>query len=140
MDLGILSDTLGYLLRRASRDIDRRYQQHFRVLDLSSPQFAALILIDRNEQCTLGDLVRPLGIGQNNMAGLIGELIDKGWVRKETSASDRRARTLTLTDAGRALLADAMSVHARFVDEYSARLGPQRVRDLAQLLQGFEDT
>jgi DNA-binding MarR family transcriptional regulator len=138
MDLGVLAETFGYLLRRAWRDVDRRFQYHFRTLDLTSPQYSILILIDRNLDCTPGDLVEPLGISQNNLVGIIGDLIEKGYVRKATHGADRRARILTLTDMGRAALAAAHTVHEGYTAEYLERIGTDNLLELVRLLKMFD--
>lgn len=138
MELDILSTTFGYLLRRAWRDVDRRFQYHFRTLQLSSPQYSILILIEANADCTPGDLVQPLGISQNNLVGIVGDLIARGYVRKEAHAGDRRARTLTLTDAGRAALAEAHRAHDAYTEEYVRRIGADNLRALVGLLSMFD--
>lgn len=138
MDLATLDDAFGYLLRRAWRDIDRRFQHHFRTVSLSPPQYAIMILIDRNGACTPGDLVQPMGISQNNLVGIIGDLIKRGYVRKETHAEDRRARVLTLTDDGRVALDAAHEAHAAYNQEYVDRIGKENLTELVRLLQMFD--
>jgi hypothetical protein len=78
--------------------------------------------------CTPGDLVQPLGISQNNLAGIIGDLIDRGYVRKAAHSQDRRARILALTDSGIALLAEAHAAHAAYTAEYTQRIGAENLR------------
>jgi DNA-binding MarR family transcriptional regulator len=138
MDLGVLSETFGYLLRRAWRDVDRRFQYHFRTIDLTAPQYSILILVDRNADCTPGDLVEPMGITQNNLVGIIADLIDRGYVRKDMHGADRRARILTLTDAGRAALAEAHIIHQAYADEYEQRIGADNLRQLVRVLAMFD--
>lgn len=138
MDLGLLTDAYGYLLRRAWRDVDRRFQHHFRTVDLTAPQYAILILIDRNENCTPGDLVAPMGISQNNLVRIVGDLIDRHYVTKETHPHDRRARRLALTDAGRAALRTAHEAHAAYDREYEQRIGTDNLKELVRLLNLFD--
>ena len=138
IELATLTDTFGYLLRRAWRDVDRRFQHHFRTVDLTAPQFAIMILLDRNSYCTPGDLVQPMGISQNNLVGIVGDLIQRGYVRKDTHPDDRRARVLTLTPAGRDALQAAYAAHEAYTDEYADRIGPENLRELVRLLRMFD--
>jgi DNA-binding MarR family transcriptional regulator len=138
MDLDVLGDTFGYLLRRAWRDVDRRFQYHFRTLQMSAPQYSIMILIEANPDCTPGDLVQPMGISQNNLVGIIGDLITRGYVRKEAHAGDRRARMLTLTDEGRAALAEAHKAHEAYTAEYVQRIGADNLRELVRVLSMFD--
>lgn len=138
MDMGILIDTFGYLLRRAWRDSDRRFVYHFRTLDISAVQFSVLVLVDRNPGCTPGDLVVPMGITQNNMVGIIADLIKRGFITKKTDAKDRRARILTLTPEGLAMLAAANEVHDQYLAEYAERIGAVNLKELVRLLRMFD--
>ncbi|MDB5685069.1 MAG: MarR family transcriptional regulator [Sphingomonas bacterium] len=138
MDLNVLGDTFGYLLRRAWRDVDRRFQYHFRTLRLTAPQYSILILVNANPDCTPGDLVQPLGISQNNLVGIIGDLIDRGYVRKAAHSQDRRARILALTESGSAVLAEAHAAHAVYAAEYLRRIGADNLRELVRLLTMFD--
>ena len=138
LDLGILDQTFGYLLRRATRDVERRFQFYFRTVELTAPQFAIMILIERNADCTPGDLVQPIGISQNNLVGIIGDLVERGYVRKETDARDRRARILSLTDAGREALATAHEAHSVYMKEYLDRVGEGNLAQLVRLLRMFD--
>ncbi len=138
MDMGILIDTFGYLLRRGWRDADRRFIYHFRTLDISAVQFSVMVLIDRNPGCTPGDLVVPMGITQNNMVGIIADLIKRGFVTKKTDANDRRARMLTLTPEGVKMLAAAHAVHDEYLAEYAERIGAGNLKELVRLLRMFD--
>jgi DNA-binding MarR family transcriptional regulator len=138
MDLDMLGETFGYLLRRAWRDVDRRFQYHFRTIGLTAPQYSIMILIGRNTDCTPGDLVQPMGISQNNLVGIIADLIERGYVRKEAHAGDRRARILSLTDEGRAALAEAHEAHASYTEEYIQRIGEENLRELVRVLTMFD--
>ena len=138
IELATLTDTFGYLLRRAWRDVDRRFQHHFRTVDLTAPQYAIMILIDRNSYCTPGDLVQPMGITQNNLVGIIGDLIQRGYVRKDTHPDDRRARVLTLTRDGTDTLHAAHAAHEAYANEYAARIGTDNLRELVRLLRMFD--
>lgn len=134
----MLTDTFGYLLRRAWRDVDRRFAYNFRTLDISAVQFSVLVLISLNPGCTPGDLVAPMGIAQNNMVGIIGELIARGFVTKHTDAADRRARVLALTPAGSAMLAAAQEAHRTYHAEYVERIGADNLAQLVRILSMFD--
>lgn len=74
-------------------------------LDLTPLQFAALAALSRSpgvDQVTLAGL---LAYDRVTMSGVIDRLQKRGYVRREVSPRDRRARVLNLTDAGREVLA-----------------------------------
>lgn len=74
-------------------------------VDLTAPQFAALSVLARNpgiDQATLAGLIahdRP------TIGGVVERLEAKRLVERRTSDTDRRAKSLSLTQKGKALLA-----------------------------------
>lgn len=73
-------------------------------IDLTSPQFAALAILDENpgiDQATLAGLI---ALDRPTIGGVVERLAGKGFVVRETSETDRRAKRLTLTSAGKAMV------------------------------------
>lgn len=99
----------GHLIRRLNQISVALFAEHMSRagLTLTPVQFAALSAVDGHP-----------GIDQATVAGLVaydratlGKVIDKlearGLITRKTSPSDRRAKALDLTEAGRALLNQA---------------------------------
>jgi DNA-binding MarR family transcriptional regulator len=70
-------------------------------------QFAVLAAVAADEGLTQTALVRATGIDRSTLAELAARMISKGLLARERSASDARANTVRLTEAGRAALAEA---------------------------------
>lgn len=70
-------------------------------------QFAVLAAVAADEGLTQTALVRATGIDRSTLAELAARMIAKGLLARERSASDARANTVRLTEAGRAALAEA---------------------------------
>ena len=133
-----LVDAFGFLVRRAWRDVERRFSYHFRTVALTPLQFSILILLEHNNTCTPGELVLPLGISQNNVVGIVAELMQRDYVTKQVHAEDRRARVLALTDAGHDVLKAAHEAHAAYTKEFVQRVGADNLRELVALLKLFD--
>ena len=76
-------------------------------LDLTSVQYAALVTVRENpglDQATLAGLI---AYDRVTIGGVVERLVQKGLLRREVSPQDRRARVLTLTPAGQAVLETA---------------------------------
>lgn len=71
-------------------------------------QFAVLAAVAEDEGLTQTALVRATGIDRSTLAELVARMIGKGLLARERSASDARANTVRLTEAGRAALAEAL--------------------------------
>ncbi len=72
--------------------------------DLTPVQFAALTKIAAEpglDQATLAGLI---AYDRTTIGGVVDRLVEKGFVAREISAKDRRARELRITKAGRDML------------------------------------
>jgi len=67
-------------------------------------QFAVLTAVAENEGLTQTDLVRATGIDRSTLADLVARMLSKGLLARERSATDARANTVRLSEAGRAAL------------------------------------
>ena len=83
---------------------------------------AAAALADGQTQ---NDLVRATGIDRSTLADLVARMLAKGLLERQRSASDGRANTVRLSEAGRAVLAGsaaaAASADARLLDHLPAK-------------------
>ncbi len=87
---------------------------------LTQRQYAVLAAVAEDEGLTQTDLVRATGIDRSTLADMIARMIDKGYLGRERSALDARAKTVRLTDKGR----DALeSTHPRVADADARIMG-----------------
>ena len=91
-------------------------------------QFAVLCAVAGDEGLTQTDLVRATGIDRSTLAELVSRMIGKGWLARERSSADGRANTVTLTDNGRAALAEVEPKVAA-ADARILALIPSRARE-----------
>jgi len=137
--MGRLESAVGFLLLRAWRDAERRFDRHFRDLKLTPPQFATLILLELNHECTPGELAAALGMGHNNFVLVVDALVDRGFITRTTCADDRRKRRLALTEAGTAMLARAHEAENASEIEFKKHFGAGNPEKLIALLRRIEE-
>lgn len=89
-------------------------------IDLTSPQFAALAILDENpgiDQATLAGLI---ALDRPTIGGVVERLAAKGLVERKTSETDRRSKRLTLTAEGKDLVKrtqpTVLRIQARILD------------------------
>src|SRR6478736_7827726 len=99
-NMGRLESVPGFLLGRAWRDAQRRFERHFAGLQITAPQYAILILLEANEGLTPGQLAVGVGMGHNNLVVILDDLVDRGMVERTPCIDDRRKKRLSLTKAG----------------------------------------
>lgn len=103
--------------------------------DLTPVQYAALVALSANsgiDQVTLAGLI---AYDRTTITGVVDRLVQKGLVERRESRRDRRARELTMTEAGRRTLR-GMTPAVEAAQEIMLRgLTEKEARELVRLLQ-----
>ncbi len=91
-------DLLGYHLRRLSVKVMADLSGALKPLELNPADASILFVINANPGMTQSDVGKALGILRANMAPLIGTLVQRGFIERETI--DGRSQALKLTSSG----------------------------------------
>ena len=100
-------------VQRAARMVGRRFDDALRPLGLTNGQFSLLTSLNRAEPATMGAVAAVLAMDRTTLTAALKPLQRAGFVEVRIDLEDRRTRPLTLTPAGRALLASAVPVWNR---------------------------
>jgi DNA-binding MarR family transcriptional regulator len=100
-------------LQRAARAVGRLFDQAFRPIGLTNGQFSLLMALNRPQPPTIGDVAAVLAMDRTSLTAALKPLERRGLVDIAIDRGDRRARRLSLTDAGRAMLTKAVPVWRR---------------------------
>jgi DNA-binding MarR family transcriptional regulator len=111
-----LANLPGHLIRRAHQHAVGAFADALAAapqVDLTPVQFAILQALDTSGEMTLTRLVEAIALDAATCGSTLDRLEAKALVRRSASHTDRRRKTLMLTDAGRATLQRAWPlVHA----------------------------
>lgn len=130
-----LADSPGHLLHRAQQLAADAFGAHFPRAELTIRQYAILSAVDAHPGLTQTKLVRITGVDRSTMADLIARLQERGLVARGRLEEDARAKSVTLTAAGKAALA-ACTPAARAADQAILDALPKSKRELfVSLLQ-----
>ncbi len=103
--------------------------------DLTPVQYAALAAVGANpgiDQITLAGLI---AFDRTTITGVADRLVLKGLMKRQASSRDRRARELTLTDAGRRTLRGVTPAVETAQRIMLRGLTNQEAKELVRLLQ-----
>jgi len=98
-----LGEFLCFAIYSASHAFNRVYQPLLRELDLTYPQFIAMVLLWAQDGQTVGDLGRQLFLQSNTLTPMLKRLEALGYIRRNRDSADERQVRINLTDAGRKL-------------------------------------
>ena len=127
-------DMAGHLIRRLHQQsthifVERTQNEGF---DLTPVQFAALGTIYKYPGTDQAFVAENIGYDRATIGGVIDRLEKKGWVRRVVSEQDRRARELSLTAKGYAILSQ---VHPIVEDLQKDILNPLKSDKQQQLVE-----
>jgi DNA-binding MarR family transcriptional regulator len=107
LEMGELSELLGYSLKRAQLKVFEDFLHCMSPLQLTPAQFSVLLLLDRNPGRNQTEIANTLGILRPNFVAMLDGLESRDLCVRSRSTNDRRSHILMLTDKGRATLARA---------------------------------
>jgi DNA-binding MarR family transcriptional regulator len=107
LQLGELSELLGYSLKRAQLKVFEDFLRCVAPLQLTPAQFSVLLLLDNNPGRNQTEIANTLGILRPNFVAMLDGLESRDLCARMRSTNDRRSHILVLTDKGRAVLARA---------------------------------
>lgn len=126
--VAVLAHSPSHLLHRALQLALDVYAEETGAGTVTQRQYAVLAAVAADEGLTQTELVAATGIDRSTLADMIARMIEKGFLGRERSATDARAKTVSLTAKGVAALA-----------EVSPKVAAADARILANLTSGKRD-
>jgi len=93
-----LSRNFGFVLNDVARLLRTIFDRRVKSLGLTRSQWWVLQHVFRNHGATQSELAEVLEIEKATLGRLLDRLVDKGWLRRESDAGDRRAKRIYLTE------------------------------------------
>jgi DNA-binding MarR family transcriptional regulator len=110
-------------VQRAARMVGRRFDDALRPLGLTNGQFSLLASLNRPGPAAMGSVATLLAVDRTTLTAALKPLQRRGLIEVAVNPDDQRSRLLTLTPAGRSLLASAVPVWRRTHAEVEGQLG-----------------
>lgn len=105
-----LDNQVCFALYSATNAMIRAYRPMLKALDLTYPQYLAMLVFWQQDEISVKVLGEQLHLDSGTLTPLLKRLELKGLIRRERSKEDERARILCLTDAGATLKSQAKAV------------------------------
>ena len=90
---------LGYLIHDVSRLRRMMFDRALAPLGITRSQWWVLLHVFRNDGVTQSELADILEIEKATLGRLVDRLESNGWLKRESDATDRRAKRIYLTEA-----------------------------------------
>jgi len=135
-----LNSSVTHLLHRALQLALDYHADAAGQASLTQRQFTVLSAAGAADGLTQNDLVRATGIDRSTLADLVARLLAKGLLQRERSATDARANTVRLSDAGREALGAGAGAAGAADERLLALLSPKKRESFLKTLSALAST
>lgn len=132
--VGGLAEIVGFHIRLAHGAVYRHFSETFASLDLTQKQVSALWLVGEMPGVSQIELGRRLRMDRATTMTIVNRMQERGYMRRERSASDGRKQALYLTEAGAAALVEAKACIAEHEAWLKARFTREETEKLVEML------
>ena len=101
-----------FALSVAARNVVAVYRRFLEPMGLTHPQYLVMLALWQHGPLSIKDLSRLLQLDPGTLSPLVKRLAAADLVRRDRDPRDERALTITLTERGRALRAEAAAIPA----------------------------
>jgi DNA-binding MarR family transcriptional regulator len=137
IDAAALQPNIGALLFEVARLIRRRFDRRARQsgLPLTRHQARVLLLVARDEGLSQAVVAALLDIEPIALVRMLDRLHEEGLVERRPHPTDRRIRTLWLTQRGRGVVGRVLAINAEVREDACAGLAPEAREALTEALR-----
>lgn len=128
----------GHLIRRMHQLATAYFAEECGA-DLTAVQYAALAAIDAHPGVDATRLSEIIYFDRSTIGDVLDRIEAKGWIVRESTASDRRLKLLSISPAGRAVLKQVEPAIRRIQGRLLAPLTEAEGRNVVRLLAKMAD-
>ncbi|MBB6485168.1 MarR family winged helix-turn-helix transcriptional regulator [Rhizobium lusitanum] len=101
---------------RACQLMQQSLARELAYLDIKPPHLDILVNLFRFEGISQQELARKLLVGRSNMSMLLPQMEKRGLIERRGDKQDKRVLRLYLTESGRRLTKEAMTIQTALID------------------------
>lgn len=102
---------------------------------LSMPQFSILMQLHHKGPCGLSEISERFDVTAAAASQLVDKLVQAGYLEREEDPHDRRAKLLTLSDTGRALIDQGTEERYRWMEELAVNINMEEHGRVVEALE-----
>lgn len=105
--------------------------------EVTLPQYRVLVILAGHGPLALAEVASLLGVNPSTATRMCDRLVRKGLVRRRTPPADRRQVRLSITEAGRQVVADVTDLRRREINRVLRAIRPRHRQGLVESLEAF---
>ena len=127
-----LENQLCFPLYACSKEIVKAYKPYLDELDLTYTQYITMMVMWEHKELRVKEVGEKLFLDSSTLTPLFKKLEEKGYIKRQRSATDERDVFITITEAGEALKEKAVAIPERLAS--CVKLEPQKAAELYRTL------
>ncbi len=121
-------------LRGAARAVTQMYDEILRPSGLKATQFSVLAAVATKGPASMTVIAKALVMDRTTLTRNLKPLMDRGLVKADKGADDRRQRRIVVTREGKAVLAKALPLWKKAHEQIVTGIGFARWQGMVRLL------
>ena len=113
----------------------REWHRYVKSTGLSMPQFGVLMRLYHRGGCGISDISEQLDATPAAASQMVDRMLKDGWVERAEDPNDRRAKQVTLSAKGRALIENGMEARNRWTASLLAHLPANQHAKITETLR-----
>ena len=135
MNEELINLKLMVVISKLGKSLELKVSPEIRHKGLTFTQFTVLEAILHKGPQTVNDVITKAHSSSGNMGLVINNLIKSGFIVKEVSKTDKRARLLDLTSSGRELIRELYPSHVKTINSLMGSLDISEKVTLVNLMK-----
>jgi MarR family transcriptional regulator, transcriptional regulator for hemolysin len=132
-----LHDSLGYQLTLLSRINERRFEALLAPLGLTRVKWCVLLAVGQEGHQNPSDIAAFIGIDRTATSRALRALEADGQIARIDGTQDKRTTEVSLTDQGRATLAQANAAATENAERINAKLSWYQQKTLVEIIEAL---
>ena len=130
----------GYLVRRTQQISTALFAEECGAYDLTAVQYAALLAIGLHPRIEAARISRLISLDRSTLGDVLERIEAKGLVVRTATSADRRVKLLSLSPAGKKLIAEVESAVVRVQERLLEPLTAEERKTFVSLLCKLTDS
>ena len=127
------------VFHKAERTFRAAESHVFKDHQLTPTQFSVLETLYSKGDLRIQNLIDSILATSGNMTVVIRNMVRDGWITRETDPEDRRAYLVSITDAGRKKIEEALPDHIKNIQRLMQVFNSNEQAELQELLKKFKN-
>nr|WP_314464952.1 MarR family transcriptional regulator [uncultured Clostridium sp.] len=134
-----LDDCIAFITCKGAKELAECLEKRLNCYNITRSQWIALYYIRNNPMITQKQLADKMSLKEPSVVRLLDKMESLGWVNRINSESDKRIKSLNITDVGQKIEENMLDVSERFKNDVLSGISQQELDNFKSTLNKMLD-